>query len=645
MNHSSSLEIIFADEVQKNLTVKRLVHLFDICSDTSAQNQLGSEIKELLALIYDKVLREHSTSSSNEVSTTLLVDRYSILHIFPDMIDIGYPSIRSEMSFSDREQYVFENEAYFTTTYSNAGNQSYDEYDSNYESTSVNAKPNAAGRSVQLPITIPDTDNSANSNRLFKTSKNKPGLIYNSKMYLKDKYIQSLDNTVRGYFKCKDPNCSARCVCDVDENKELFNNIEVKGEHSCNVDEMRISHHLTRETILDTVVKSHGKRKLAAIYGDVVGALQQIDVYAASNMPTSESLQSACSRRIKSVHPPYNIKDLYDTIIPSPYNETNDGELFLFHSPNRHDGTPILIYCTLKFFRILCNSEDWYIVDTFRCCPTGWYQLFTIHMIAKNSKKLIPLMYVLLNNKCATTYSILFKIIKDKAASLNILLRLKNIMSDSENSLINSIKDSFVNVTNQHCWFHICSNMYKAMNNYEGLGALYHSNNRIKNFFKMLMLLAHVKVDEVYAGYGMITTILFKSLYDNTPWLSQYCLNYFIPNYLKTRDVVDKIKINTWNVSKLDHATNNDLESWHSAFNRTIMNKANFWIFINAIRAEQQRNEVMLNQNGVAGQIVNHQQKKVRDSMNNFKCMRDNYLCGNSTLSDFLNCAIHHTPF
>ena len=89
---------------------------------------------------------------------------------------------------------------------------------------------------------------------------------------------------------------------------------------------------------------------------------------------------------------------------------------------------------------------------TFDAAPALYAQLFTLH--AFEHKKLLPLVYCLLASKERAAYADVFRMLKQKAEQLHLVLAPKVIMSDFESGMIAAVRDEFPNAHHQGCYFH-----------------------------------------------------------------------------------------------------------------------------------------------------------------------------------------------
>ena len=114
----------------------------------------------------------------------------------------------------------------------------------------------------------------------------------------------------------------------------------------------------------------------------------------------------------------------------------------------------IVIFSTDENIRRLSTKFHWCADDTFKSVPKIYTQTFTIRGF--EGDKLIPLVYYLLSSKTRAIYSQVFRSLKDKADSLDVLLMPTLFICDLESGLISSIKSEFPTTRIRGCYFHFC---------------------------------------------------------------------------------------------------------------------------------------------------------------------------------------------
>ena len=115
---------------------------------------------------------------------------------------------------------------------------------------------------------------------------------------------------------------------------------------------------------------------------------------------------------------------------------------------------------------------------TFSVTPNSFCQVYTIHAFIGG--RAVPCLYCLLPNETEETYTLLLQ----KVRSSNSNAHRKSIMIDFERAMINSIVKVFPYVEVKGCFFHLCQNTYKKIQE-AGLSSLY---NKDENFSLQMQL-------------------------------------------------------------------------------------------------------------------------------------------------------------
>lgn len=100
--------------------------------------------------------------------------------------------------------------------------------------------------------------------------------------------------------------------------------------------------------------------------------------------------------------------DAFDHI-DERYRTTTDGETFLQLVKKTDEGT-ILIFVSPKQLNLLSKASVWIMDGTFVTAPRSFKQIFTIHanIGEANSRRFIPVVYMLLPRKNESTYNSAF---------------------------------------------------------------------------------------------------------------------------------------------------------------------------------------------------------------------------------------------
>lgn len=84
-----------------------------------------------------------------------------------------------------------------------------------------------------------------------------------------------------------------------------------------------------------------------------------------------------------------NPTSLADLEIPEPFKLTQKGEMFLLHDSGGQDSERFLVYATQENLNLLAECKHWLADGTFKCVPSIFLQMYTIHAIING--KTIPL--------------------------------------------------------------------------------------------------------------------------------------------------------------------------------------------------------------------------------------------------------------
>lgn len=108
----------------------------------------------------------------------------------------------------------------------------------------------------------------------------------------------------------------------------------------------------------------------------------------------------------------------------------------------------ILVFCTREGLKLMSESKHWFADGIFKSTPFIFTQIYTIYVMKFNTK--IPVVFVLLPDKCSTTYSYLIKTLKS-----HIPINPKTIITNFEQSAIMKFKENFSNIISCGCHFHL----------------------------------------------------------------------------------------------------------------------------------------------------------------------------------------------
>ena len=179
---------------------------------------------------------------------------------------------------------------------------------------------------------------------------------------------------------------------------------------------------------------------MSGAYNAVVNPLFVNAPIVAELMPTASNLKSSFSRAQLALLPP-TPADAINIVIPEVYANIKtdiNAPPVRFLKFNTSFATvvggplteTILGFGTDEMFQNMCDAKTVYMDGTFSICPKQFYQFFTLHFFAVNSRRLLPAVYFLLTSKTESLYTKLFNMVKAKAAEMGIQIRWDSSMSD-----------------------------------------------------------------------------------------------------------------------------------------------------------------------------------------------------------------------
>ena len=239
------------------------------------------------------------------------------------------------------------------------------------------------------------------------------------------------------------------------------------------------------------------------------------------------------------------------------------------------DVDKILVFCTTKFFRLMCSSDTLIMDGTFSSVPKLFCQLYSIHTLI--NKTMITLLYALLPDKSSRTYARLFRLLQDKATDLELVLSPQRFLIDFEYSVITVLKTLFPASKVSGCCFHFNQSLFRRLCSL-GFEKLYSSSGTAHETFKRVMALPYLRTEDTDSAFAEIKQ---QSSDDLEPFFS-----YFEETYLRPGCRFDR---SIWSTCcNFTLRTTNHVEGWHNALNRSVgIHHANFWRFLKKLQEQQ----------------------------------------------------------
>ena len=192
---------------------------------------------------------------------------------------------------------------------------------------------------------------------------------------------------------------------------------------------------------------------LPALYTQEVATIvnQPNSDEVAAALPTFQSIRASLYRSRRKRLPPLP-QQRSDISIQGEWANTLDSRRFLLCEDSQQD--KIIIFATDQNTELLAESDTLYIDETFRSCPSLFYQLFTVH--AFRNRQQYPLAYCLLPDKTRQSYQRAFDLLAVEASQLHLSLSPSHILCDFELAVIQAAQLSSPGAEIHGCYYHFC---------------------------------------------------------------------------------------------------------------------------------------------------------------------------------------------
>ena len=262
-------------------------------------------------------------------------------------------------------------------------------------------------------------------------------------------------------------------------------------------------------------------------------------------------------RKTKINPAPYLYEDIK---ISSFLSVTYTMETFYQYGPGNYgrftvDDNILLFFSTNAVSR-LNENRIWACDGTFSIVPDPYSQLYTISYIKENH--VFPSIFAILKNKTQSTYTSLFKLLKDIIPSLDP----EAIKTDFETAAISGLRTTFSSARISGCMFHLGQAVDRKIKE-QGLMNTYKTDATFKRYTKALVALTYVKQEDI----SSVFTELRNS--NDFPPAINAIYDYFFRTYIHQNA---KFPIELWHSLGNDSSlprTNNAIEGWHNIFRNT----------------------------------------------------------------------------
>ncbi|KAL0893230.1 hypothetical protein ABMA27_014837 [Loxostege sticticalis] len=141
-----------------------------------------------------------------------------------------------------------------------------------------------------------------------------------------------------------------------------------------------------------------------------------------------------------------------DVTVPKKYEK-----MLLCDYIDENKDLRLIIFCNDNMKTEIKNISHFFADGTFKSCPKGFHQLYTIHGYDDKTHIMTPIFYALLPNKKTVTYKLLLKLIKKQISDF----QPAKITLDFEVAAINAFQQTFPEIIFKGCYYHFNRCLWK----------------------------------------------------------------------------------------------------------------------------------------------------------------------------------------
>ncbi|XP_066941046.1 uncharacterized protein [Macrobrachium rosenbergii] len=290
------------------------------------------------------------------------------------------------------------------------------------------------------------------------------------------------------YWKCEIKSCKARVhTMTHDEDYDIIKNVGEHHHSSC------ASKPKVRKILAE--LKSQASACQESSRSLISSLCEMLDENEMALLPSTVRVSRNIRnwRQAKVSAPPIP-HTRYSYEIPDEYKFLDSGELFLQFDSGQSDKDRLLVFATNKGLDDLVNVKHWAGDGTFKCSPSIFYQLYTLHI--QVGLLSVPRLFALLPNKRQESHNLLFNQLMELRPGLNPV----SIMMDFEKAHINSFKSVFQSASVSCCLFHLSQSVYRKVCEI-GFKDRYHHDNEFSIKIRCFSALAFLPPSDVLDGF------------------------------------------------------------------------------------------------------------------------------------------------
>jgi hypothetical protein len=290
---------------------------------------------------------------------------------------------------------------------------------------------------------------------------------------------------------------------------------------------------------------------------------------------------------------------------------THSGQQFVAASGQNNE---FIAFASDDNLRILCAADEIFMDGTFDVVPAIFFQLYTLH--CRHNGFMLPLVYVLMENKSTPLYEGVFAALNLKATHLGLQLNPSTIVTDFETGVIPAIRNQFPGALHRGCHFHFSQAVWRQVQTL-GLVNDYRNDPAVAEHVRLLMALP-------FAPRNIVRNV-FNQLQQSAPPQMAPLLAYYDNQWFRN------VSTRLWNVFGIDDRTTNEVEGWHLRFNNIVRkHHPNLWQLVSALQDEHASVDISIQQLNVGQQLARPSrkyaaiQKKISSLRERFQGRRGN---------------------
>ena len=405
----------------------------------------------------------------------------------------------------------------------------------------------------------------------YTSSKGKLNFNYHGFGYRLERVLKSGAKS----FRCIKGDCKGRIHVVNDE-------VLVRQEHNHVPDPAAMEVKSIQSTIRARATTSHDQPRRI-----IHESQTQLSQEAVAKLPQYKTLQRNIQRKRKiEGAPAVNPDTVADITVPDALKKTLRDDQFLLHDSGHDDHQRFFIFGTAANVETLKTNRHWFSDGTFKVAPMLFFQLTTIHVQMHN--QVLPMIYIFLQRKTQAAYSRALRVLIDMTGGIGPL----SVMCDYEKAFHAACREIFgVDVVISGCLFHLGQCIWRKIQAL-GLADVYVDNADVRIKCKMLLALAFVPLNSITRAFEVISSDIPEELMD----LYDYFEDTWIGRPTRHTRRQPMFPQRVWcvqdRVEQNLPRTNNSVEAWHRAFQRTVgYVHPTVYKLIEALRLEQSNTE------------------------------------------------------